>query len=178
MTLGHAPSLFQDVSVGWEIWTELDAAARAVREEADALAALNIIGEAMDRLIGSRMLTFLRFDLERFDMERLYCTVPARYPIGARKAMRRGRWFERVVEQGEVFIASGADEMRDTFGDYAMLAELGCASTMCVPVRHRGSTLGTMNLSGEEGHYGERQAVLAQPFATLSVPAFQTLPRG
>jgi hypothetical protein len=177
MTLGHAPSLFQDVSVGWEIWTELDAAARAVREEPDALAALNIIGEAMDRLIGSRMLTFLRFDLERFDMERLYCTVPGRYPMGARKPMRRGPWFERVVEQGEVFIASGADAIRATFTDHEALAELGCASTMCVPVRHLGRTLGTMNLNGEEGHYGDRQAALAQPFATLAVPAFLTIGR-
>ena len=178
MTLGHAPSLFQDVSVGWELWTELDAAARAVREETDPLAALKAIGEAMDRLIGGRMLTFLRFDLERFDMERLYCTLPESYPVGARKQMRRGRWFERVVENGEVFIASGADEMRATFGDYAALAELGCASTMCVPVRHLGRTLGTMNLNGEEGRYGDRQAALARPFATLAVPAFLTIARG
>ena len=178
MTLGHAPSLFQDLSVGWELWTELDAAARAVREESDPLAALKAIGDAMDRLIGSRMLTFLRFDLERFDMERLYCTLPDRYPIGARKAMRHGRWSQCVVERGAVFIASGSEEMRATFSDHAALADLGCTSTMCVPVRHLGHTLGTMNLNGEEGKFGERQALLAQTFATLAVPAFLTIGRG
>lgn len=167
-----AAQLIQDLSVGQALWTELDAAARAVREQPDAAGALSVIGAAVDRLIGSRMFTFLRFDFQRFEMERLHCTRPDRYPIGARKPMRRGRWSECVVDRGAVFIASGAHAMRATFGDYAALAELGCASTMCVPVRHLGRTLGTMNLSGDEGRYSEREAALAQPFATLAVPAF------
>lgn len=156
-------------------WAEMDAAANAVREEADPAAALKIIGGAMDRLIGSRMFTFLRFDLDRFEMQRLYCTQPVLYPIGARKPMRRGPWFECLVDRGAVFIAQGADEMRATFGDYAALARLGCSASMCVPVRHMGRTLGSMNLNGDEGRYGQREAALALPFATLAVPAFLTL---
>ena len=155
-----------------DAWSELETCARVAREDADPLALLRAIGESMDRLIGSRMLTFLRFDLDRFDMDRIYCTLPERYPIGARKAMRRGRWSECVVERGVVFIASGEAEMRATFGDHAALAALGIGSTMCVPVRHRGRTLGTMNLNGDEGRYGEREAALAQPFATLAIPAY------
>jgi GAF domain-containing protein len=155
--------------------TELERSARAVREEPNPLDALHAIGEAMDRLIGSRMFTFLRFDLAAFEMERLYCTQPERYPIGARKPMRHGRWSQCVVDAGTVFIANGDAEMRATFGDYAALAELGCTASMCVPVRHRGRTLGTMNLNGEEGRYGEREAELAQPFATLAVPAYLAL---
>jgi hypothetical protein len=58
---------------------------------------------------------------------------------------------------------------------YAALAALGVESTMCVPVRHRGRTLGTMNLNGEAGRYGHAQSALAQPFATLAVPAFLAL---
>jgi hypothetical protein len=156
-------------------WTELDAVARAVRERADPSDALKIIGEAMDRLIGSRMFTFLRFDFERFEMERLHCTRADRYPIGARKPMRRGSWAECVIDRGAVFIASGADEMRTTFGDYTALFELGCTASMCVPVRHSGRTLGTMNLNGEPAHYSEAAGALATPFATLAVPAFLTI---
>jgi hypothetical protein len=158
-------------------WRELDLVGRAVREESDPSNALNIIGDAMDRLIGSRMFTFLRFDLERFEMERLHCTQPDRYPIGARKPMRRGPWAECVIDRGEVFIAKGADEMRATFGDYAALFELGCTASMCVPVRHRRRTLGTMNLNGDAECYGDPEAALAQPFATLAVPAFLTIGR-
>jgi len=158
-----------------DAWSELAACARGVREEGDPVAALRAIGEAMDRLIGSRMFTFLRFDFDRFEMERLYCTQAERYPIGARKLMRRGPWYQRVAEEGAVFIASGDAEMRATFGDYAALADLGVTSTMCVPVRHAGRTLGTMNLNGDEGRYGEREAALAQPFATLAVPAYFAL---
>lgn len=157
-------------------WTELEAAARAVREQADPAGALRVIGEAMDRLIGSRMFTFLRFDIERFEMERLYCTLPERYPVGARKPMRRGRWSECLIERGAVFIARGEDDMRATFGDYAALAEIGCTSTMCVPVRCQGRTLGTMNLNGDAGCYTKLTAALAQPFATLAVPTFLTIP--
>lgn len=158
-----------------EWWHELDACARAVREESDPVEALRVIGEAMDRLIGSRMFTFLRFDFDRFEMERLYCTRPERYPIGARKPMRHGPWYECVADRGVAFIASGEQEMRATFGDYAALAEMGCMATLCVPVRHMGRTLGTMNLNGDEGRYGEQQAALAQPFATLAVPAYLTI---
>jgi hypothetical protein len=91
--------------------------------------------------------------------------------------MRHGRWSECVIERGAVFIASGNEEMRATFSDHAALADLGCTSTMCVPVRHVGRTLGTMNLNGVEGAFGDRQALLAQTFATLAVPAFLTVPR-
>lgn len=89
--------------------------------------------------------------------------------------MRHGPWSQCVVERGLVFIASGEAEMRATFGDYAALAEMGCTSTMCVPVRHMGRTLGTMNLNGDEGRYGDPEAALAQPFATLAVPAYLAL---
>lgn len=171
------PVLFQDVSAGRELWAQLDTAARAVREQPDPARALEAIGEAMERLIGSRMFTFLRFDLQRFEMERLHCTLPENYPVGARKPMRRGPWHDCLVERGQPFIARGAEEMRSTFGDYAALAALGCTSTMCVPVRHLGRTLGTMNLNGDEGRYSAREAALAQPFATLAVPAFLALPR-
>ena len=32
-----------------------------------------------------------------------------------------------------------------------------------------------MNLNGDAGRYGEREAALAQPFAALAVPSFLTL---
>ena len=160
-----------------EAWVELERGARAVREEQDPTAALAIIGGSMDRLIGSRMFTFLRFDYVTFEMERLHCTQPKSYPVGVKKPMRRGRWFEALAERGEVFIVSGTKEMRATFGDFPALAALGVTATMCVPVRHRGKTLGTMNLNGDEGRYGPGPAALAQPFASLAVPAFLTIGR-
>jgi transcriptional regulator with GAF, ATPase, and Fis domain len=155
---------------------ELTRCAQAVREQTHPVDALRTIGEAMDRLIGSRMFTFLRFDLQRFEMERLYCTRPEHYPIGARKPMRHGRWSECVLERGTVFVANGDEEMRETFGDYARLAEMGCTASMCVPVRYMGRTVGTMNLNGNEGRYGQREAALAELFATLAIPAYLTIP--
>jgi hypothetical protein len=173
----NAECALMDESTYGRFWRELDAVACAVREDAESARVLQMIGAAMDRLIGSRMFTFLRFDLERFEMERLHCTRPDRYPVGARKPMRRGPWAECVIERGAVFIANGVDEMRATFGDYAALAELGCTATMCVPVRYQGRTLGTMNLNGEEGGYNEYVATLALPFATLAVPAYLAVER-
>lgn len=154
-----------------------DRALRAVREEADPFAALKVIGDGMDRLIGSTMFTFLRFDMAAFTMERLLGNQPGVYARGSSKPMRRGRWYETLVDRGEVFIASGEQEMGATFGDYAALKAMGITSTMCVPVRYRGETLGTMNLNGDEGRYGPAQAALALPFATLAVPAFLAIPR-
>lgn len=172
-----APSnLFDDLAAAGAWWAALDAAACAVRESADGADALRVIGEGLNRLIGSRMFTFLRFDMERFEMERLHCTRADLYPIGARKPMRRGPWAQTVIDRGEVFIASGDEQMRAIFGDYAALAAMGVTSSMCVPVRHQGRSLGTMNLNGDAGRYGAREAALAQPFATLAVSALLTLP--
>ena len=168
--MAHRPNMNYD-----EYWKELEHCARAVRNQSDQMSALRRIGEAMDRLIGSRMFTFLRFDLEKFEMTRLYCTQAERYPIGARKEMRKGAWAECVIDRGVTFFASGEAEMQATFSDHAALRDMGILATMCVPVRHRGRTLGTMNLNGAEGRYGEREAELAQPFATLAIPAFLTL---
>ncbi len=157
-------------------WLEaLQRCARAVAEEKEPAAALAAIGETMNALIGSRMFTFLRFDLDQFEMERLYCTRPELYPIGARKAMRRGPWFETVSDRGETFIVSGDAQMRATFADYAALKDMGCTASMNVPVRFRGVTLGTMNLNGDEGRYDTRVAALAMPFAALAVPAYLTI---
>ena len=156
---------------------EFDRAVRAVREEVDPYSALGVIGDGMDRLIGSRMFTFLRFDYGAFTMERLHGTQPGTYPRGSSKAMRRGHWYETLVDRGEVFIAAGEKEMGETFGDFASLKALGVTSTMCVPVRYLGKTLGTMNLNGDEGRYGPDAAALALPFATLAVPAFLSIPR-
>jgi hypothetical protein len=160
-----------------EALQELGRAVRAVREESDPAVALKVIGEGMDRLIGSTMFTFLRFDYAAFTMERLHGTQPGVYGKGFSKPMRRGRWYETLVDRGEVFFASGAKEMGETFGDYASLAAMGVTSTMCVPVRHAGRTLGTMNLNGEAGRYGPAQAALALPFATLAVPAYLSIGR-
>jgi transcriptional regulator with GAF, ATPase, and Fis domain len=149
----------------------LQRAARAVREAPNPQAALAAIGAEMDRLIGSVMFTFLRFDMERFEMERMYCTQSERYPIGARKPMRSGPWAQRVIDEGAVFIAADAEALRATFADHLALAQMGCSASMCVPVRYLGRTLGTMNLNGVAGTYDEAAATLAQPFATLAVPA-------
>ena len=154
---------------------ELEHCARAVRNQSDQLSALRRIGEAMDRLIGSRMFTFLRFDYDKFEMTRLYCTQAERYPIGARKPMREGPWSQCVIDRGVTFFASGDAQMQATYADHAALKDMGITANMCVPVRHRGRTLGTMNLNGAEGRYGERESELAQPFATLAIPAFLTL---
>ena len=151
---------------------ELEKCAVAVRESEPA-ESLGTIGAAMDRLIGSRMLTFLRFDFERFEMERLYCTQPERYPIGARKPMRRGPWSRmRRRARHRVHRERRPRRCARPSATTPRWQRLGCTATMCVPVRHRGRTLGTMNLNGDEGRYGEREAALAQPFATLAVPAY------
>lgn len=71
----------------------------------------------------------------------------------------------------------GDDAMRATFADYEALKAMGCTASMNVPVRFRGRTLGTMNLNGDEDRYGDREAGLAQPFATLAIPAYLSIGR-
>jgi GAF domain-containing protein len=104
------------------------------------------------------------------EVERLYSSNPAAYPVGGRKQKRDTPWGRAVLDQGEVFIARNSAEVRAAFSDHALIASLGITSIMNVPVRFGGRSLAAMNLCGAEGQYGEADIPAAKVIAALLVP--------
>ena len=129
------------------------ALAQAVAESVDRDAAFAAVAQAANALIGHRLFTVMRFDAAAMEVQRIYSSNPDVYPPGLRKAKRDTWWGAHVLEQGQAYIGRDADDIRAHFIDHEVIAGLGLAAILNVPVRVCGRTVGTMNLLHSAGHY-------------------------
>lgn len=153
------------------------AVARAMRSPASPEATLTALDAAMGATIGHKLFTCLLHHPAARESERRYTNQPAAYPVGGRKPVPDSAWARRLFVEREPFIGYTADDIREVFFDHALIASLGCASVLNVPVVHDGRTLGVLNLLHEARWYDEADAPLAQVFAALAAPAFLKLAR-
>jgi transcriptional regulator with GAF, ATPase, and Fis domain len=128
------------------------------------------LAEALQELVGFKVLTLLRFDVETFRSVRLFSTEPS-YPAGGVKQHRRGSWSEHIVDRKIPFIAATTDDVRTAFPDYAGIEAAGCGSTLSVPVVSGDRTIGTLNLWHTSGFYDPLKAGQVVPFAATLVRA-------
>ena len=153
------------------------ALARAMRSPASPEAALTALDAAMGATIGHKLFTCLLHHPAARESERRYTNQPAAYPVGGRKPVPDSAWARRLFVEREPYIGYTADDIREVFFDHALIASLGCASVLNVPVVHDGRTLGVLNLLHEARWYDEADAPVAQVFAALAAPAFLRLAR-
>jgi hypothetical protein len=153
------------------------AVARAMRSPASPEAALTALDAAMGATIGHKLFTCLLHHPAARESERRYTNQPAAYPVGGRKPVPDSAWARRLFVEREPYIGYTADDIREVFFDHALIASLGCASVLNVPVVHDRRTLGVLNLLHEARWYDEADAPLAQVFAALAAPAFLKLAR-
>jgi hypothetical protein len=131
----------------------------------------------MGATIGHKLFTCLLHHPAARESERRYTNQPAAYPVGGRKPVPDSAWARRLFVEREPYIGYTADDIREVFFDHVLIASLGCASVLNVPVVHDGRTLGVLNLLHEARWYDEADAPLAQVFAALAAPAFLKLAR-
>ena len=153
------------------------AVARAMRSPASPEAALTALDAAMGATIGHKLFTCLLHHPAARESERRYTNQPAAYPVGGQKPVPDSAWARRLFVEREPYIGYTADDIREVFFDHALIASLGCASVLNVPVVQDGRTLGVLNLLHEARWYDEADAPLAQVFAALAAPAFLKLAR-
>lgn len=151
------------------------AVARAMREPGRPELALAALDAALGATVGHKLFTCLLHHPTARESERRYTNQPAAYPVGGRKPVPDSGWARRLFVEREPYIGYTADDIRDVFFDHALIASLGCASVLNVPVVHDGRTLGVLNLLHEARWYDEGDAPLGQVFAALAVPAFLRL---
>jgi hypothetical protein len=107
--------------------------------------------------------------------ERFYSNQPDAYPIGGRKPVTDSAWMRRVIHGGEPYIGRTREDIAANFFDHALIHSLGCDAMLNMPVRWRGQTLGTLNLSHRAGHYTESDLPRVRLIAQLAVPALLTV---
>lgn len=130
------------------------------------------IDTLVQQVIGHRLLTLMRVHEATDEVERVYSSNTAAYPVGGRKVKRGTPWSRAVLDRGEVFVARNAAEVQDAFADHALIFSLGIGSIMNVPIAWAGRRLGTMNVSHEAGWFtadDEHAGRLIAPFLVPSL---------
>jgi GAF domain-containing protein len=144
----------------------LDSAAR----NGDPAASLGAIDARAQRALGHKLFTVMRHLPQSHEVERLYSSNPDAYPVGGRKQKQSTIWGETVLSEGKPLIARNADELRAGFPDHALILSLGIGSIMNIPVMFKGKCIGTMNVCGDAGQYGEADVRTGSILAGLIVP--------
>ena len=136
----------------------------------DAPALFRAVEALARRTVGFRLFTVMRNLDATAEVERLHSSDAAAYPVGGRKRREGTRWGDQVLDRGEAFLARNRAELRDAFADYELIFSLGISAILNVPIRHAGRCIGTMNLCGDEGQYGEEDIATGKVLAGLLVP--------
>jgi hypothetical protein len=134
-------------------------------------AVFRALDAALGTVLGHKLFTVLRYHAQVGESERLYTNQPAAYPVGGRKTVSPTPWAQRLLGDGQAHVGRTAADIEAVFPDHALIAALGCASVLNLPVVHAGRVLGTVNLLHEAGWYDDADAPLGMTFAALSVPA-------
>jgi len=133
---------------------------------------LGALDTALGVVLGHKLFTVLLHHATTRESERVYTNQPAAYPVGGRKELRDTVWSRRLVVEGRPYLGRTAADIREHFPDHALIASLGCASILNLPVRWDGHVLGTLNLLHEEGWYDDGDVPIGLAFAALAVPAY------
>jgi hypothetical protein len=144
--------------------------AAALGQAGQPQATFRAVADALQALVGHKVMTVLRIDVPTLRSVRLFSSEPS-YPPGGTKQHRRGSWSAAVIDRGESFLAATSADIRLAFPDYAGIEAAGCGSIVCLPVRYDGRCLATLNLWHVSGHYDAAAAARAQPYASLLIPS-------
>ena len=136
----------------------------------DAYDALHALGDAC---VGAKLFTVMTVDMQAGLARRAYSSDPQNYPATGTKPIERNAFFDIVFTKRQIFVANSIEEIATVFGDHHLIASLGCASVVNLPVIVAGEPVATINLLHEAGYYTEaRVSTLA---AKLAIPALAAL---
>jgi hypothetical protein len=150
--------------------------ARAIREPDQPATGLAALDKALESAIRHRLFTVLAVDLEHHENRRYYSNRPSEYPVGGVKPIVQDSPItKKVVLAGTCHINHDYAELSSVFFDHELILSLGCESSINVPVRWNGRTLGMLNLLHRSGWYREDDIPTLLVFAALAVPALQAI---
>ena len=151
--------------------SDLEALAARVAVEPQPALLYATVDALVQQVIGHRLFTLMRVHEATDEVERIYSSDTAAYPVGGRKVKRGTPWSRAVLDRGEVFVARNPDEVREAFADHALIASLGIGSIMNVPIACAGRRLGTMNVSHEADWFTADDARAGRTIAAFLVPS-------
>ncbi len=129
-------------------------------------------GKVLAERLGFGLFTLLVRTPDGEQVRRVYSTNPQAYPLDGHKRMGPTPWGDLVLERQQCYLARDAEGIRWAFPDHALIASLGLASAINVPLVAMGKVLGTINLLDVEGHYADPDVAVVQSVAPYLVAPF------
>lgn len=166
----HPPAARPDPTPG------LLAVARAMTGAGQPAPTFAALDAALERAIGHRLFTVLLVNLEAGENQRYYSSNPEAYPVGGAKPIVRDSLTARtVIFGGACHINYDYADVAAVFGDHELIRSLGCESSINVPIRWDGRTLGMLNLLHQAHWYSEADIPTLSLFAALAAPLAQDI---
>ncbi len=148
------------------------AAAAGVSAAGQPAASLAALDAALQGAIGHKLFTVLAVNLKANATQRYYSNMPDAYPVGGSKPiLRDNQGMMDVIFAGKCRINHDYAELTVAFFDHELIRSLGCESSVNVPVRWQGETLGMLNILHESGYYDAADIPTLSVFGALAVPA-------
>lgn len=150
--------------------------ARAMAQGGQPAACLAALDVALAQAIGHKLFTVLVVNRDRKENQRYYSNMPAAYPVGgAKPIVADSPAMREVIIAGRCRINHDYGELRAAFPDHELIRSLGCESSVNVPVRWAGTTLGMLNVLHVSGHYSAADIPTLSVFGALAVPALRDI---
>lgn len=156
----------------------LDAVDAAARDRAGAFPRLRAVEAAARGLTGHGLCTAMVFDPDAMTVRRVFSSRPDAYPVGGAKPKRDTAWGRHVLIEGRVFLGEGEAAIRAHFDDHAVIAGLGLASIVNVPVFLAGRCAGTVNLLWSAPKLQPGWVAMARLLGLLATPDWCAAPAG
>ena len=149
----------------------------------DLDATMAVINQARQSVLGDGLLTvnLNRSDLDRhlahndtdmIDLQRLWSSDPAAYPVGGRKRKANTPWTDHLLRQGRVFIGEGQAALQHAFDDHKTIWSLGLHGVVNVPLlSESGLCFATFNVLGAHDTWHTDQVAFIRLLALLATPA-------
>ena len=153
----------------------LAAVAAAMARSDQPAATYAALETALHAVLGHKLFTILRYHADTGESERVWTSRPSAYPVAGRKALNPTFWSRQVLEERRPYLGRTAADIRAVFFDHELIASLGCASVLNLPVVWDDRVLGTINLLHEAEWYDEADAPIGLTFARLAVPGLMTV---
>lgn len=148
----------------------------ALPHACDPDAALCILDEVRQSLLGEGLLTVNvnatpeRASDETVELQRLWSSNPAVYPVAGRKRKTMTPWTRQLLCRCEVFVGEGDEALSNVFDDHAQIALLGLHAVINVPMVAAGRCVATFNVLGSRPQWQPHEIMLARLLAVLATP--------
>lgn len=153
-----------------QVLQEISLLARQLNDNKSSESILQCLASALRHVFPFTHMTVLAYDATNQTLTRVFTNRPDTSAPGGRKRLTNSYWAKQIIEKGEIIRGSTKADLVALFPGYETLKDFGCESSLNIPVRVGGSTVGTINIFDRASKtYDDIDLDLAFLFAQLAI---------